>query len=126
MLIKAESTQVTLSREAKLQMKDLLRDDTGQQATRLMTLHLPSERGCVAHTSTSRKVRRDHPLIISFHFPGDTLSISAACANFLEPCGQGEGRDSKNSHETLACVSLKVMLESESPQVSRVLFFSNM
>lgn len=45
MIIKAETIQIILSREAKPQVKDILRDHTGQQATCSMTLTLPSEGG---------------------------------------------------------------------------------
>lgn len=87
-------------------MKGLLR---GQQGTGSMTLHLPSENGCRANISISRKLIRDHPLILSVHFPREKLSISATCADFLEPGGQGDGKAAKKpSHEIWASVCLEV------------------
>lgn len=85
--------KVTLIRMASLQVEGLLR---GQQGTGSRTLHLPSERGWRANISMSRKLIRDHPLILSVYFPSDKLSISATCAHFLEPGGQGDEKDAKN------------------------------
>lgn len=86
MSIKAK---VTLIRTARLQVKGLLR---GQQGTGSRTSYLPSEMGCRANISISRKLIREHPLILSVHFPRDKLSILQPVLTSWSQVGRETGK----------------------------------
>lgn len=59
--------------------------------------------------------------LLNFRFPRDKLSISATFVNAHEPCGQGEGKDTKN---TAGMCHFKNWLKPEDLKYLYLEFFS--